>query len=175
MAHNEVLLLQPIEGLGAEGEQVRVKAGYARNFLLPRRMAVPVTQANKKQIESLQKRREIREARELEEARELAGRLEGLSLAFAVKTGEGGKMFGAVTAGNIHEKITEAGIDIDKKKVSLPAPIKTLGRHSLTIKLHPEVEVEVAFEVVSENPIDTSEAAEESAGDEADAAEKAEA
>src|SRR5208282_1469215 len=90
MAHSEVLLVKPVDGLGGEGDQVKVRAGYARNYLLPRNVAVPVTKSNRKQIEALKKRRAEREAHELNGAQELAKKLEKTSLAFAVTTGEGG-------------------------------------------------------------------------------------
>ncbi len=153
MAHSEVLLLKPVDNLGGEGDQVRVRAGYARNFLLPRKLAAPLTQANRKHVDSLKQRRATREAAELSGAQELAAKLAKLTIAFAVKTGEGGKMFGAITASDLHAKITEAGITLDKRKVHLATPVKTLGKHEVKIKLHAEVSVELAFDVVSENPI----------------------
>ncbi|MCH2157022.1 MAG: 50S ribosomal protein L9 [Opitutales bacterium] len=159
MPANKVLLLQPIEGLGAEGEEVVVKPGYARNYLIPRKLAIPMTQANRKQMDALRVRRAEREAKELEGAQALANKIQGTSIVFAVKTGEGGKMFGAITAGDLHEKLAESGIEIDKKKVSLDAPVKTLGQHSTTIKVHAQAQAELTFEIVSENPIE--EAAEE--------------
>jgi large subunit ribosomal protein L9 len=132
---------------------VRVRAGYARNFLLPRKIAIPLTAANRKQTEALKKARAIREAKELDGAQALAAKIEGTRVAIAVKTGEGGKMFGAVTAADLHAKLTEAGVTIDKKKVQLHTPVKTLGQHATKIKLHPDVVVELTFDVVSENPI----------------------
>ncbi len=161
MANTEVLLLQPIDGLGGEGDQVKVRAGYARNFLLPKGFAAPMTVANRKRVDALRKRRAEREAAELNGAQDLAKKLEALSVAFAVQTGEGGKMFGAITANDIHEKITEAGVELDKKKVHLYVPVKTLGSHTAKIKLHSEVSVELSFDVVSENPIEENEAGEE--------------
>ena len=89
----------------------------------------------------------------------MANKIQGTSIVFAVKTGEGGKMFGAITAGDLHEKLAESGIEIDKKKVSLDAPVKTLGQPSTTIKVHAQAQAELTFEIVSENPIE--EAAEE--------------
>jgi large subunit ribosomal protein L9 len=154
MATNEVLLVKPVEGLGGEGDQVRVRAGFARNFLLPREIAVPVTRANKKHIEALKKRRGEREAQELNGAQDLARKLEKTSLAFAVKTGEGGKMFGAITASDIHDKLVAAGIQVDKRRIHLHTPVKTLGRHEVKVKLHADVTVELGFDVVSENPIE---------------------
>ena len=153
MAHSEILLLKPVEGLGAEGDQVKVRADYARNFLLPRKIAAPVTLANRKQVESLKKRRAERESQEIQGAQELAKKLEKTSIAFAVKTGEGGKMFGAITANDLHEKLVQAGIEIEKKKILLHTPVKTLGKHEVKIKLHADISVDISFDVVSENPI----------------------
>jgi len=164
MAHSEVLLIKPVEGLGGEGDQVKVRAGYARNFLLPRKVAVPLTTANRKQVEALKKRRGVREATELSGAQEIAKKLEKTGLAFAVTTGEGGKMFGSVTAADLHEKLTAAGFTIDKKRIHLHTPVKTLGKHEVKVKLHPEVTVDLSFDVVSENPIEPS--AEEKADEE---------
>jgi large subunit ribosomal protein L9 len=154
MATTEVLLVKPVEGLGGEGDQVKVRAGYARNFLLPRKIAVTVDAANKKRIDSLKKRRAEREQQELSGAQEVAKKLEKTSLAFAVKTGEGGKMFGAITAQDIYDKLVASGIEIEKKKIHLFNPVKTLGKHDVKIKLHADVTVELPFDVVSENPIE---------------------
>ena len=154
MANHEVLLLKPVDGLGAEGDQVKVRAGYARNFLLPQGMAVPLTGANRKRVEALKKARGLREAKELDGAQALAKQIEKAGIAIAVKTGEGGKLFGAVTANDIHEKLTAAGVTIEKRRIHLGQPIKTLGKHEVKIRLHPEVTVELSFDVVSENPIE---------------------
>ena len=156
MATNQVLLLKPVEGLGAEGDTVTVRSGYARNFLLPRKIALPVTQANKKQMEALLKAREAREQQELESARGLAQRIEAITIAIAVKTGEGGKMFGAVTANDLLTRLKEEGVELAKKQLRLPAPVKELGSHLANVKLHGDVEAELKFEVVSENPIEES-------------------
>jgi large subunit ribosomal protein L9 len=153
MAHKEVLLIKPVEGLGAEGDQVKVRAGYARNFLLPRKIGVPVTQGNRRQIEALKARRVERESTELTIAQALAAKIAKLNIAFAVKTGEGGKMFGAVTAADLHAKLAEAGVEVEKKRIHLTPPVKTLGKHTAALKLHADVSVELTFDVVSENPI----------------------
>jgi large subunit ribosomal protein L9 len=157
MAHREVLLIKPVEGLGAEGDQVKVRAGYARNYLLLKDIAVPLTQSNRKQIEALKKRRAARETQELAGAQEMAAKLEKTRVAFAVKTGEGGKMYGAVTANDIHDKLAQAGLEIEKRKIQLHTPVKTLGQHTVKIKLHADVSVDLSFDVVSENPIVPSE------------------
>jgi len=164
MAHSEVLLVKPVEGLGGEGDQVKVRAGYARNYLLPRKVAVPVTTANRKQVEALKKRRAEREVQELSGAQELARKLEKASLAFAVTTGEGGKMFGSVTAADIHDKLAAAGFEIDRKRILLHTPVKLLGKHTVKVRLHADVSVELPFDIVSENPIEPS--AEEKAAEE---------
>ncbi len=156
MANSEILLVKPVDNLGGEGDQVKVRAGYARNYLLPRGMAVPLTVANRKQIEALKKRRAERESQELVGAQELAKKLEKASLAFAVKTGEGGKMFGAITASDIHDKLVAGGFTIEKRRVLLHTPVKTLGQHTVKVKLHADVTVELNFDVVSENPIEVA-------------------
>ena len=154
MANSEILLLKPVDGLGGEGDQVKVRAGYARNYLLPHKFAVPVTQANRKHVDALKKRRAERETHELTGAQEIAQKLAKGSIAFAVKTGEGGKMFGAITAIDLHDKLVAAGFTLDKKRVLLHTPVKTLGQHTVKIKLHADVAVELTFDVVSENPIE---------------------
>jgi large subunit ribosomal protein L9 len=153
MAYSEVLLVKPVDGLGGEGDQVKVRAGYARNYLLPRSIAVPVNAANRKQVDALKQRRAVRETAELNDANEIARKLEKKSLAFAVKTGEGGKMFGAITANDIHDKLVADGFTIEKKRIHLHTPVKTLGQHTVKVKLHADVTVELSFDVVSENII----------------------
>ena len=159
MAQQELLLLEPIENLGNEGDQVTVKAGFARNFLLPHGKAIPVTRANKKQIESLRKRAEVRLQQLLDGAQKVAAKLETISIAFAVQTGPGGKMFGSITALDLIKRLAEEGVELEKKQVNLYTPVKSLGRHSTKIKLHADVSVEFEFEVVSENPIEEEEGA----------------
>ena len=164
MAYTEVLLIKPVDGLGAEGEQVRVRAGYARNFLFLQGIALPVNRANTKYIESLKEARTVREARDLEVANTLAAKLAAVKLSFAVKTGEGGKMFGAISTAEIAAKLAEHGIELERKRIHLgQGPVKLLGKHVSTIRLHADVTVEQEFEVISENPIEEiKEVAEES-------------
>ena len=154
MANTEVLLIKPVEHVGGEGEQVRVKSGYARNYLLPRKLAVPVNQSNKRQIEALRKAREQREVKELEGANALAAKIGKAHVAIAVKTGEGGKMSGAVTAADLQPRLAEEGVELDRKQVHLLTPIKVIGRHSVRIKLHADVNVDFEFDIVSENAIE---------------------
>ncbi len=160
MATTDILLLEPVTGLGGEGDQVTVKAGYARNFLLPRKVALPVNRANQKYIDALQKRRAEREAKELGNAQELAAKIEKVGIAIAVKTGEGGKMFGSVTSQDLIDRLKEDGIELERKQLNLYTPVKSLGKHTTKVKLHPEISVEFEWEVVSENPIEETEDAE---------------
>ncbi len=155
MAFTEVLLIKPVDGLGAEGEQVRVRAGFARNFLLPQGIALPVNRSNTKYVEALKKAREAREARDLDTANTVVTKLAAVKLVFAVKTGEGGKMFGAISTAEISAKLAEHGIEIERKRIHLgQGPVKLLGKHTTSIRLHGTIMVEQEFEVVSENPIE---------------------
>lgn len=155
MAHVNVLLLKQLKGHGDEGKVVRVKAGFARNFLVPKGLAIPELRANKKQIEALCKAREMREAKELEEAKALAEKLNVTSLTIAVKTGEGGKLFGSVSNTDLLKRLAdEEGIVLEKECLRLPQPIKTLGHHAFQVRLHKDVVLDVPVEVVSENPIE---------------------
>jgi large subunit ribosomal protein L9 len=157
MAFTEVLLIKPVDGLGAEGEQVRVRAGFARNYLLPQGIALPVNRSNTKYVEALKKAREAREARDLDTANATASQLAAIKLVFAVKTGEGGKMFGAISTAEISSKLAEHGIEIERKRIHLgQGPVKVLGKHVTSIRLHGTVMVEQEFEVVSENPIEVA-------------------
>lgn len=170
MAQTEVLLVQPIAGLGNEGEQVTVRAGYARNYLLPQKMALPVNRANRKQVDALVKRREQRLQHELDTAQKLADRLGALSLSFAMKTGQGGKLFGSVTNQDIQARLKEEqGIQIDRHRIQIE-PIKSLGQHTADVKLHAEVTAPLKVEVVSENPIEEVEGVDEASVEAADPA-----
>ena len=154
MANAELLLIKPVEDLGNEGDTVTVKAGYARNYLLPNGLAIPVTKSNLKQIEALRERAEKRRQSELEAAQAISAKLDGIQIVFAVKTGPGGKMFGSVTAADLVAKISENGVELEKKQVNLYTPVKSLGKHTTKIRLHQDVTAEFDFEVVSENPIE---------------------
>lgn len=146
-------MLKYIKGLAGEGETVKVRRGYARNYLFPRNVAIPVNRANKKQIEALRKAREVREEQEREAAQTLAEKLQNTSIAISVKTGDGGKMFGSVTAQHIIDRLAEDGLHVDKKQMDLKHPIKELGKHEVTIKVQYEGSIKLPVEVVSENPI----------------------
>lgn len=154
MANSEVLLVKPVDGLGAEGDRVKVRAGFARNYLLPQGIALPVNNANRKYIDALQSARVKREAKEIAEANAALEKIKAVTVAFAVKTGEGGKMFGAITVKDIHAKLAELGIEICQKRIHLgQGPVKVLGKSVAHLKLHADIAHELEFEIVSANPI----------------------
>jgi large subunit ribosomal protein L9 len=157
MATTEILLVEHIDNLGAEGDVVKVRPGYARNYLLPQKKAVPLNQANKKRLDSLKVSRAARETDELQKSQEIANKLKETKIAVAVKTGAGGKLFGSVTVNHILEKLNERGFIFDKKHITSFSPIKELGISKVSISLHKDVEAELEVEVVSENPIEDSE------------------
>jgi len=140
MAKTEVILAHQVIGLGAESDQVKVAAGYARNYLFPQGLAIPLTAANKRRLEALRQRRAQREAHEFNTMSELAKALSKMPLVLNVKAGEEGKMFGSITAGTIADELRhQFEIAIDKKKIHLEHPLRTLGEHDVELRLHPEV------------------------------------
>lgn len=154
MAKVEVILTHPIVGLGAESDQVKVAAGYARNYLLPHGLAIPLTQSNKKRLESLQKRRAEREATELNAMTELAKSLGKMTLTIAVKTGDDGKLFGSVTNGTIADELKKQfEVTLDKRKIHLEKPIKSVGEHEAEMRLHHGVHTTLKVIVNSSNPL----------------------
>src|SRR6266566_8244620 len=140
MAKTEVILTHNIVGLGAESDHVKVAAGYARNYLFPQGFAIPLTGANKRRIEALRQRRAEREAHEFNTMSELAKGISKLTCLIKVKTREDGKMFGAVTSGTIADELKhQFEISLEKRKIHLDHPIRTLGEHEGELRLHPEV------------------------------------
>ena len=149
----EVILTHNIVGLGAESDQVKVAAGYARNFLFPQRLAIPLTQANKRQIEALRQRRAEREAHEFNTMTELSKALSKFVCLIKVKAGEDGKMFGSVTAGMIADELKhQFDISLDKRKIHLEHPIRMLGDHEVELNLHAEVKGTLKVRVESTTP-----------------------
>jgi large subunit ribosomal protein L9 len=137
MANTQVILTEPIAGLGVEADVVKVKPGYARNFLIPRGKAYEVTPASLKQINNLKTKRAEREARELNEAEELARRINKLKITLTLETGEKGKAFGSITAKDIAERLKGelGGNEIERHRIVLEHPIKDTGAHDIEIKL----------------------------------------
>jgi large subunit ribosomal protein L9 len=160
MPKTEVILTHNIVGLGGESDQVKVAAGYARNYLFPQGFAIPVSGANKRRLESLKQRRAEREAKELNHMTEMGAALSKMTLLIKVKTGEDGKMFGSVTSGTIADELgRQYEAQIDKKKIHLPAPIKTLGEHEVELRLHADVKSTLKVKVESLTPPPAPEAA----------------
>jgi large subunit ribosomal protein L9 len=153
MAKTEVILTHNIVGLGGESDQVKVAAGYARNFLFPQRLAIPLTMANKRRLEALRQRRAEREAHEFNTMSELAKSITKLTCVVKVKTGDDGKVFGSVTNGTIADELKhQFEIALDKKKIHLDHPIKVLGDHDVELRLHAEVKTTLKVRVESLNP-----------------------
>jgi large subunit ribosomal protein L9 len=154
MAKTEVILTHNIVGLGGESDNVRVAAGYARNYLFPQGFAIPVNGANKRRLEALKQRRAEREAHEFNTMTELAKGVAKLICVVKVKAGDDGKMFGSVTAGMIADELKhQFDITLDKKKIHLAAPIKTLGEHEVELRLHAEVKSTLKVRVESLTPV----------------------
>jgi large subunit ribosomal protein L9 len=150
MAHTNVLLREDIDDLGARGEIVRVKAGYARNYLLPRKLAVQATASNVKQIEQERAALLKKEANEKSGAEEQAGLMKSLRLSFTRKVGEHGILYGSVTSMDIAEALKERGYEVDRRRITLREAIKETGEFTVPVRLHREVTVEIPVEVVGE-------------------------
>ncbi len=146
----EVILREDIEKLGSRGDIVKVADGYARNYLLPKRLAVPATEANKKIVAQEREAHLRREAKAKAEAEQLAKLMEGLTLTIEHKAGEHDQLFGSVTARNIADALAKQNFTIDHRKIQLDEPIKQLGEYKVTVKLHREVAVEIGVQVVPE-------------------------
>jgi large subunit ribosomal protein L9 len=150
----EVILTHNIVGLGAESDQVKVAPGFARNYLFPQRLAIPLTQANRRHIEALKRKRGEREAHEFNTMTELAKGVQKLICVIKVKTGDDGKLFGAVTSGMIAEELKhQFDITLDKKKIHLEHPIKTLGEYEIELHLHSDVKSTLKVHVQSLTPL----------------------
>ena len=146
----EVILREHIDNLGRRGDVVKVAAGYARNYLLPRKLALPATDGNKRHVERERKIMEVREADEKSQAAGIASRLEAIEVVIARRVGETEQLYGSVTSGDIAEYLKAKGFEIDRRKLILPEPIKTLGNHNVPLKLHREVTVPLVVKVVKE-------------------------
>ena len=153
MAKTDVILTSNIPDLGAESDQVTVAAGYARNYLIPERLAIPMTSSNKRRLESLRQRRAEREAHELNSMTELSKSMEKLVLTMKVKTGDDGKMFGSITNAAIADELKhQFDITLDKRKIQLEEPIKAAGEYEVEMNLHHDVKGTLKLRVESTTP-----------------------
>jgi len=146
----EVILREEIETLGRRGDVVKVAAGYARNFLLPKRKAVMATESNKKIVEQEKQAHLRRETKVIADAQDLAKLISGVALTIAQKAGENEQLFGSVTAGDIAASLEKLGYNIERRNIHLENPIKQLGEYKVAVKLHREVSVEIPVSVVKE-------------------------
>jgi large subunit ribosomal protein L9 len=146
----DVILREDVDKLGSRGQLVKVASGYARNFLLPKRLAVPATEANKKIIEQERQGHLRREAKEVSDAGDLAKMMADLSVTIAQKAGENDQLFGSVTSKDIVEALEKQGYTIDRRKIALEEPIKTLGDFKIPVRLHREVTTEINVHVIKE-------------------------
>lgn len=146
----KLLLRSDVDGLGKKGDMVDVADGYARNFLMPKGFALPATTGAEAQAEAMRRTRQIKDSADREAAEEIAARLVALPVTVTAKSGDEGRLFGSVTTAEIASAVVEqAGIELDRKVLSLAEPIKSLGTHSVQVKLHADVEFPVTVEVVS--------------------------
>jgi large subunit ribosomal protein L9 len=144
----KIILTSEVTGLGTAGDVVEVKDGYARNYLLPRQVAIRWTKGGEKEVAQIRRARKIREIASVEQANDVKAQLEGLTVRLKVRAGSGGRLFGSVTPADIVSAIKSAGgPDVDKRRLELSAPIKSLGAHRISIRLHPEVSAGVGIQV----------------------------
>lgn len=146
----EVILREDVKSLGRAGEMVRVKPGYARNYLLPQGLAYEATEGNKKRIAAETRARGVRLQAEKTDAEKTAAALGAVSVTLTGKAGEEGKLFGSITAQDIADALARAGHTVDRRRIELEHPIKTLGEHTVAVRVHPEVHAEVRVSVVAE-------------------------
>jgi large subunit ribosomal protein L9 len=146
----KLILTQDVTGLGAPGDVVEVAPGYGRNYLVPQGLAIQATRGAEKQIATIRRAREVREVRDLSQAKQIQGQLAGLQVRLPARSGDGGRLFGSITSADVVEAVQKAGgPKLDRRLVTLQNPIKSLGAHTVTVKVHPEVEATVTLEVVA--------------------------
>ncbi len=146
----KLILTHEVSGLGTAGDVVEVKDGYARNFLMPRGLATPWTKGGQKQVDAINKGREVRQVKSLEEAKSIKGNLENTSVTVVAHAGQSGRLFGAVSTADIAEAVkASGGPSLDRRKIEVKNPIKSVGTHEATVRLHPEVQATVKLEVVA--------------------------
>jgi large subunit ribosomal protein L9 len=146
----KLILTHEVTGLGAPGDVVEVKDGYGRNYLMPRGFAIKWTKGGEKQVATIRKARSAREIRDLGQAQEMRTQLESLAVKLVSRAGESGRLFGSITVADVADAVRSAGgPELDKRKIELLGPIKTVGMHKVSVRLHPEVAASVAINVVA--------------------------
>ncbi len=144
----KLILTHEVTNLGAPGDIVEVKDGYGRNFLLPRNFAIRWTKGGAKQVESIKAARDAHAIHDLEEAQSIKGNLEANPINVPVRAGTGGRLFGAVTVSDIADALVVAGAKVDKRRIEVGNPIKSLGAHTVSVRVHPDVSAQVKLNVV---------------------------
>ena len=145
----KLILTHEVTGLGAAGDVVEVKDGYGRNYLLPRGLATPWTKGGQKQVDALTKGREARAINDVEQAKSVKGRIEAMPVTVAAKAGQSGRLFGAISNGDIADAVkTAGGPELDKRKIEVKQAVKSLGSYEATVRLHADVAATLKFEVV---------------------------
>ena len=146
----KLILTHDVPNLGAPGDMVEVKDGYGRNYLVPQGFAIRATRGAEKQVATIRRAREVREVRDLGSAKQIQAQLSDLDVRLPARSGDGGRLFGSVTTSDIVDAVAAAGgPKLDRRMISLPAPVKALGNHTATVKVHPEVEATVTIQVVA--------------------------
>jgi len=146
----KVIFLQDVKGKGKKGEVKEVSDGYARNYLIAKGLAKQATSSNIKEIEAIEKSEQKRKAEELKNAQVLADKLEQLTVTISTKSGENGRLFGAVTSKQIAEVLEKQKVFVDKRKILLDEPIRSLGYTEVTVKIHPEVSAKIKVNIIEE-------------------------
>jgi len=147
----KIILTQEVSNLGAPGDIVNVADGYGRNYLVPQGLGILATRGAEKQVATIKRAREVREVRDVGHARELAASLQALTVTLPARAGDGGRLFGSVTTADVVDAVAKAGgPKVDKRRITLGSPIKSLGSHQVSVKLHPEVDATVTLEVVAD-------------------------
>jgi large subunit ribosomal protein L9 len=144
----KLILTQQVAGLGEPGDVVVVKDGYGRNYLVPNRLATAWTKGGEKQVEQIRRARTARDVRDMDHALEIKSALENGKVRLKVRAGDAGRLFGSVTLNDIVDAISAKGATVDKRRIQLSSPIKTLGEHTITVSVHPQVTATVVLDVV---------------------------
>jgi large subunit ribosomal protein L9 len=145
----KIILTQEVSGLGSPGDVIEVKDGYGRNYLLPQGFAMPWSKGAEKQVALIKRARSAREVRDLGHAKEIQAQLEGLKVRMSARAGDGGRLFGSITPAEVVDAVkTAGGPALDRRRLELPGPIKTVGAYEVRVRLHPEVNARINLEVL---------------------------
>lgn len=146
----KLILTNEVSGVGSPGDIIEVKGGYGRNYLIPRGFAILATKGAEKQVAQIKRARDVRGVRDLDHAKQIKAEIEALSVTLAARSGDGGRLFGSVTATDVVNAVKAAGgPDLDRRRIELPGHIKATGKHEVSIKIHEDVDATIALDVVA--------------------------